>query len=273
MNWREYQAKQKVAEVGDRFVSYLDEGQGEPVVLLHGIPTWGYLWHGILPRLVGNRRVLVPDLAGFGFSDKNDLFDRSIAAQANLLDQWMEAIGVKSAAVVAHDIGGGVALRLAAFFPSRVDRLVVMNTVSYDSWPIEMMLQIGHPETNCKFSASALLTTLKLALKSGFAHTPSEEVLDGMLAPWRTEVGKLSLIRAAAALNTNLTTELTPLLSDMNLPVLVLWGMDDKFQLPEYGRRLAGDLPNARFVPIENARHFLMIDQPEVVGGHLAGFL
>lgn len=274
MNWREFQTKQQVAEVGERFVSFVEEGEGEPVVLLHGIPTWGYLWHGIIARLAGEgRRVLVPDLAGFGFSDKSDRFDRSIRAQAELVDQWMAAIGVERAAVVAHDIGGGVALRLAALFPARVRRLAVMNGVCYDSWPIEMMLQLGHPEANRKLSASTLCGMLRQALKSGFATSPPDEVLDAILAPWTTEVGKLSLIRAAAALNTNLTTELTPLLPQITVPALVLWGMEDKFQLAEYGRRLAWDLPQARFVPVENARHFLMIDQPEIVGQHLSAFL
>lgn len=190
-----------------------------------------------------------------------------------MLNQWMETIGIEKAAVAAHDIGGGVALRLVVFYPSRVTRLAVMNTVCYDSWPIEMMLQIGHPEANRKFSATTLVAALRHGLKSGFAASPSGEILDGLLAPWTTEVGKLSLIRAAAALNTNLTTELVPLLPNMRLPVLVLWGMDDKFQVAEYGKRLAWDLPQCQFVPVENARHFLMIDQPELVGRQLSDFL
>jgi pimeloyl-ACP methyl ester carboxylesterase len=49
MNWREFQAKQRVMEIGERFVSYIDEGSGDPLVLLHGIPTWGYLWRDLIP--------------------------------------------------------------------------------------------------------------------------------------------------------------------------------------------------------------------------------
>ncbi len=273
MNWREFQAKQRVAKVGDRFISYIDEGAGDPVVLLHGIPTWGYLWHEIIPQLSKTHRVLVPDLPGFGFSDKSDRFDRSIAHQAEWIDQWLQQLGIERAAIVAHDIGGGVALRLATLFPDRVTRLCVMNIVCYDSWPIELMLQFGHPEAYRKMSAATAITTLKQALKMGFATSPGDDLLEALLAPYQTEVGKLSLIRNAAALNTNLTTEITHLLPKIGVPVLILWGEDDKFQLVKYAERLAGDIPGARLTRIKDARHFLMFDQAAQVASSLSAFI
>lgn len=274
MSWRGFQSTQRVAEIGDRFVSYVDEGEGDAVVvLIHGIPTWGYLWHRLTPVLAKQHRVLAPDLPGFGYSDKSDRFDRSIARQAEMIDAWMGRIGVEGAHVVAHDIGGGVALRLAALFPQRVNRLCMMNTVAYDSWPIEAMLQFGHPETRRKLSASDAVTMLKQALKQGFATSPEDELLDGLLAPYTTEVGKLSLIRDAAALNTNLTTELTGLLPRLSAPTLVLWGETDVFQLMKYGERLAWDIPQARLVRVRDARHFVMLDRPEEVAGHVSAFL
>ena len=273
MNWREFQNRQKVAEIGSSFVSYIDEGEGTPVVLVHGIPTWGYSWHGLLPSLAERHRVLVPDLIGFGFSDKRDRFDRSIAAQAEMIDAWMDKLGVDRAAIVAHDIGGGVALRLATLFAQRVERLCLMNTVCYDSWPIELMLQLGHPEADRKLSAASVITLLHQALKQGFAHSPQSELLEGLLAPYRTEVGKISLIRNASALNTNLTTEVSRSLADITAPTLILWGEDDTFQLVKYGERLAWDIPRARLIRIADARHFVMLDQPQQVTEHLLTFL
>lgn len=273
MNWQEFQRLQQVADVDGRFVSYVDEGSGPPVVLVHGIPTWGYLWHRQLPQLAQSYRVLIPDLLGFGYSDKRDSFDRSIARQAEMLDAWLRQLGIERAAVVAHDIGGGVALRLAAFHPERVERLCVMNTVCYDSWPIELMLQFGHPEAKRKLSASAAMTAMKQALKQGFANTPDDATLDGLLSPYRTETGKLSLIRNAAALNTNLTTEITDRLPSFRFPTLVAWGEDDTFQLLKYGERLAWDIPRAHLARVGNARHFVMLDQPDEINRLLAGFL
>ncbi len=273
MDWKQFQAMQKVAEIGEHFVSYVDEGAGEPVILIHGIPTWGYLWHKLIPVLSKQTRVLAPDLIGFGYSDKQDNFDRSIARQTEMIDAWMEKLGIQNANIVAHDIGGGVALRLATLFPHRVKRLCLMNSVSYDSWAIEVMIQLGHPSAYYLASASTTVATLRQMLKQGFNETPEDEILDGIFAPYLTEVGKLSLIRNAAALNTNLTTEITHLLHKIKAKTLILWGVDDKFQLLKFGKRLADDISNAKLIQIENARHFVMIDQPEAVARHVSTFL
>ena len=273
MSWRDFQRNQRVVQIGERFVSYIDEGGGPPLVLIHGIPTWGYLWSTVIPPLAEDSRVLVPDLAGFGFSDKRDRFDRSIGRQAEYLDSWMRAIGVERATIVGHDIGGGVALRLATSMPERVERLVVINTVCYDSWPIELMLQIGHPAAARRLSGRMLTTILRQALKGGFHSTPPTALLDGLLAPYATDVGKLSLIRNASALNTNLTTEIVDRLPSIRVPTMILWGADDRFQPVEYGRRLADDIPGSRFEAISRARHFVMIDRPRAVVGLLRDFL
>lgn len=274
MMWREFQRRQQIAEFGDTYVSYLEDGiAGPPVVLLHGIPTWSYLWTPILDPLIRGARVLAPDLPGFGFSDKRDRFDRSIARQAELVDAWMARIGLESAAIVGHDIGGGVALRLATLFPARVQKLCVINTVCYDSWPVELMLQLGHPLANRRLSAAMAVRLLKGALRGGFAKRPPAALLDGLLAPYSTEVGKLSLIRNAAALNTNLTTEIAPLLPSIRIPTLILWGEDDVFQPVAYGERLAWDIPGAKFVRISGARHFAMADRPRHIAAQLSAFL
>lgn len=273
MPWRDFQALQRVVEVDDHFISYVEQGTGEPVILIHGIPTWGYLWQGLVPSLSRQCRILIPDLLGFGYSDKGDWFDRSIRAQALIIERWMDALNMEQATVIAHDIGGGVALRLATLFPGRLSKLCLLNTICYDSWPIEAMLQLGHPQARRKLSASSLLTLLRQALKQGFASSPESTCLEGLLAPYATEVGKLSLIRNAAALNTNLTTELTPLLPNLRIPTLILWGEDDVFQPIRFGERLAHDIPNAQFVRIKNARHFVMVDQPQAVLHEVQAFV
>ena len=93
------------------------------------------------------------------------------------------------------------------------------------------------------------------------------------MAPYTTETGKLSLIRNAPALSTNLTTEITHLLSGISIPTLVLWGMEDRFQPIHYGERLAKDIHESRLIRVKDASHFLMWDQPEIVTKHLLDFL
>ena len=148
-----------------------------------------------------------------------------------------------------------------------------MNTVCYDSWPIELMLQFGHPGADRLLSAAMAMRLLRQALKGGFARRPPAALLDGLLAPYSTEVGKLSLIRNASALNTNLTTEIVPRLRSIDVPTLILWGEDDVFQPVSYGERLSWDIPGAHFVRIGGARHFLMVDRPHAVARRLNAFI
>ncbi|MCM2321833.1 MAG: alpha/beta hydrolase [Oligoflexia bacterium] len=273
MSWREYQALQRVMVLGERYLSYVDQGQGEAVVLLHGIPTWGYLWAQSILPLSRSFRVLVPDLLGYGYSDKSDRFERSLSAQAAAIEEWLERLGVRRAALVGHDVGGGIALRLALDFPARVSGLCLLNSVSYDSWPIEPILQFSHPRADRAISARTAGVLLRRMLRLGCHRLPEPEVLEGLVAPYLTEVGKLSLIRDASSLDTNGTMALASRLAALELPALVLWGERDRFQKVEYGRRLAWDLPHSRFVGIPDARHFVMLDRPDAVIAELEKFL
>src|SRR5262249_27192168 len=160
----------------------------------------------------------------------------------------LELLGVECASIVGHDLGGGVALRLATLLPERVARLGLLNAVCYDSWPIEGLLQLGHRQVARQLSPAAMATLLRLVLRRGFKQPVAPEVLDALLAPYATEVGKVSLVRAAAALDTNHTTEIVPLLPRITAPTLIVWGQDDPFQLPRYGDRLAWDIPDARLI-------------------------
>ena len=111
-------------------LAHVDEGDGRPVVMWHGEPTWGYLWRHVLPPVRdAGHRVILPDLAGFGRSDKpidRDWYsyDRHVEVAATLL----EDLDVRDATFVVHDWGGPIGLRLAVEHPDRVARLVIMDT-------------------------------------------------------------------------------------------------------------------------------------------------
>ncbi|WP_163867799.1 alpha/beta fold hydrolase [Myxococcus eversor] len=274
MNWREWQGRQEVAELGNRFLSYVDWGSGPPVVLLHGMPTWSYLWSGIAQGLAVSNRVLAPDLLGYGFSDKRDRFDRSIARQAEAVEAWLDRLGVVDATVVGHDVGGGVALQLAVRFPRRVARLCLMDSVCYDAWPKGLMAQLGTPGMARRLTPERLTRFLTPALKrKGFATPQTAELLEGLLAPYATEVGMVSLSRDAVSLNTNHTLELASKLSHLAVPTLVLWGEKDGLLPAKFGERLAWDIPGARWMKVPRAGHFVMWDAPHAVAMELFGFL
>jgi len=273
MEWRRFQGQQRFSQLDGQFISYIDHGEGDPVVLLHGLPTWGFVWDQVIPQLASTRRVLVPDLPGFGYSSKSDSFDRSIASQTVVVRAWLQHLGIEKPDIVGHHIGGGVALRLAVLHPETVGRLALIDTVSYDSWPVQAMLQLADPEAYRRLSIESLVELVRATMKKGFESSPPAEVIDGLIAPYRTDVGALSLIRDTVSMNTNLTMELTPRLSQITAPTLVIWGENDSFQPVRYGERLAMDIPGCHLVRIPKAGHFVMIDQPAEVVAQLQAFL
>lgn len=255
-------------------VAYTDSGSGEPVVLLHGIPTWSFLYHDVIPLLAGTCRVLAPDFLGHGYSDRRDRFDRSLEAQTRMILRFLDELGIERATIVGHDTGGGVALIMGIEHPHRVRRLVLSNVVAYDSWPIGDMIALGDPKWRDKpvhdvteFIASGLPDGLRNP------HRLTPEFRAGITAPYADEEGKISLIRNASALNTNHTMALVDRHKDIRAPTLVLWGIHDPWQTIADGERLAREIPGARLVRLENASHWLQQDAPEDFAREIAAFL
>jgi pimeloyl-ACP methyl ester carboxylesterase len=131
-------------------VAWTDLGQGEPVMLLHGIPTWSFLYNEVIPLLARHSRVIAPDFLGHGYSDRRDFFDRSLSAQTDMIIRLMDHLDIARADFVGHDTGGGVALIMAIHDPERVARLVLTNVVAYDPWPIDDMIALGNPNWRSK---------------------------------------------------------------------------------------------------------------------------
>ncbi len=118
-------------EGADLRIGYIDEGPRDaaPVLLMHGEPSWSYLYRKIIPRLSGEHRVLAPDLVGFGRSDKPaDKDDYSYERHVAWMSAWLLALDLKDITLFCQDWGGLIGLRLVAAFPERFARVVVGNT-------------------------------------------------------------------------------------------------------------------------------------------------
>lgn len=255
-------------------VAWTDIGLGDPVILLHGIPTWSFLYNEVIPLLASHNRVIAPDFLGHGYSDKRDFFDRSLLAQTQMILRLMDYLGIECAHFVGHDTGGGVGLIMAIDHPERVDRLVLTNVVAYDSWPIDDMIALGNPNWRSK-TPQEVADFLASGLPDGIFNkdrlTPEFEA--GIVAPYTDEEGKVSIIRSASALNTNHTTMLVDRHREIQSPTLCLWGVHDPWQTIRDGERLAREIPTAHLVRVENASHWIPHDTPEIFAEEVLSFL
>ena len=283
-SWKAYRQAQRVTELPAGTVAhipvsirFIDAGTGEQgtVLLMHGIPTWGYLYHAVIPLLVdAGYRVIAPDFLGHGWSDKRDCFDRSFQDQARMVVALLQALTIEHLHVVGHDTGGAVALILAIEHAQFVNKLVITNSVCYDRFDDDM-LDFGHPLRWKPRPLSDLVAALDESLAMGLSRpgrlTP--DFREGIIAPWNSEAGKLSLLRNASALNANQTMALVDRHGTITAPTLVLWGMDDPWQKAEDGQQLASEIPNATFQPIPNASHWIQQDAPEEFTAAVLQFL
>lgn len=257
-------------------IRYVDVGtdQTGTILLMHGIPTWGYLYHDVISPLVeAGYRVLTPDFLGHGWSDKRDRFDRSFQDQARMICGLLDVLNLSRVHVVGHDTGGAVALILGIEHPQVVNQLVITNSVCYDRFDDDM-LDFGHPLRWKSRSIEVLVAALEESLAMGLSRPDrlTTDFREGMIAPWANEEGKLSLLRNASALNANQTMALVDRHGTISAPTLVLWGLDDPWQKVEDGRRLAGEIPGAVFKGIGNASHWIQQDAPEEFASALLRF-
>ncbi|WP_226007511.1 alpha/beta fold hydrolase [Natrinema salinisoli] len=273
--WSDGQASTTVSVDGhDLEVAYHEDGPDEsdepPVVFVHGIPTWSFLWRDIVPAVAADRRTIAPDMVGYGNSAMHDGFDRSIRAQEEMLAALLDDLDVEEIALVAHDIGGGVALRFAAHNPEMVDQLVLSNAVCYDSWPVEFVSNLGLPST-ADLEREELEGRLDAAFVEGAYGEADPEFVDGMKAPWLTDEGHLSLVRNAVSTNTNHTTEID--YGAITAETLLLWGEDDVMQPYDYAEQLAEDIADAELAPLSDAYHWVPEDRSDAYADRLREFI
>ncbi|MEL6385233.1 MAG: alpha/beta fold hydrolase [Cyanobacteria bacterium J06626_18] len=282
-NWKQFKASQKevVLPAGTAAhipvtIRYIDEGEAQQgtVLLMHGIPTWSYLYHEVIPPLVeAGYRVIAPDFLGHGWSDRRDRFDRSFQDQARTIVALLATLVLTQVDVVGHDTGGAVALILAIEHAVLVNRLVITNSVCYDRFDDDM-LDFGHPLRWKPRPLADLVAALKESLAAGLSNPDrlTADFCEGIIAPWASEEGKLSLLRNAAALNANQTMALVDRHGTITAPTLILWGMDDPWQKAEDGQQLASEIPGAQFQAIEGASHWLQQDAPDRFSNALLAF-
>ncbi|TDX22138.1 pimeloyl-ACP methyl ester carboxylesterase [Modicisalibacter xianhensis] len=255
-------------------IAYLEQGAGPPVFLLHGIPTSSLLWRNIIPTLARTHRVIAPDLLNYGKSDKPRDANVSIEAQSRILLGVMDALGVRRADVVAHDIGGGIAQLLAVNHPERINRLVLADAVCFDSWPIPEFKPLQEPGAEDKMSVEEFEQMHRDFLPKGMhdQDAATAELADMVVAPWRGEEGKRAFFRNLRRLNPEYTLAIADELKQLPHDTLILWGRHDPFQKPTYAEKLSATLPHARLEWID-AGHWITEERPDDVARVIGTFL
>jgi haloalkane dehalogenase len=257
---------------------YLDEGAGDPVLLLHGEPTWAYLYRKLIPTLAAGARVVAPDYFGFGRSDKPTepgwySYDRHFDSLVRLVEE----LDLRHVTVVVQDWGGPLGLRLAVEDPDRFARLVIMNTgVFAGRAPSEEWLRFR-----------AFVRRVGDELRPGqlvrlsCVVEPSDEVIAAYDAPFPTAESKAGVLAFPELVPTEpdhpsaaAMLAVRDALRRWEQPALVLFSDSDPIFSSAVGERFAELIPGALPAEtIERAGHFLQEDAGERIAGRIARFL
>ncbi len=257
---------------------YLDEGAGRPVLLLHGEPTWSYLYRKMIPPLAQVARVISPDYFGFGRSDKPEdpafyTYDRHAASIKGLV----EMLDLRECCVVGQDWGGPIGMRLAVEHPERVSRLVVLNTgmgagrPPSDAWLVfrDFMRRIGDRLDVGRMVQNACVSTL------------SEDARRGYDAPFPVPESKAGVLAFPELVPITEDHPSTPAMRRVqeamrrwDRPVLVLFSDSDPIFSPKVGERIAALIPGAAAAEtVAGAGHFLQEDKGEEIAERIVRFL
>jgi pimeloyl-ACP methyl ester carboxylesterase len=219
--------------------------------------------------------VLAPDLLGYGDSDKRLDADLSIAAQARYMVAFMESLGVHQAAVVGHDIGGGIAQLMAVDEPQRVARLILIDSVVDNNWPVPEIARLKEPVWDQIMVNLDLRNGLRKGLEAGIVTEGrvTDELVDEWTRPFQDLGGRRAYLRAARALNNRDLTSRSRHIQDVETPTLILWGANDKFLEPRWADTLKHKLRDTAVEIIDPGGHFLPLDRPDAVVDAITRFL
>ena len=267
---------------------------GVPVLLLHGPGTSAYLWRDVARDLSFSHACIAPDLAGLGASERPRARGAyRPAAQAHILLALLDALGHDRVAVAGHDLGGSIAVQLAAIAPRRVAALVLVSApVHRDAWPVPAALPFLLPGAGARYAelvgtlpALAARTARSLTGERGDGESPrcraAAAGADGVppgrqslhLAGLHRRDGWRGVAHFLRAVDGPALQAAWDHVREAPPHLLVLWGDDDPIRHPSYGRRLAREVPDAVWVPVSGAGHLLPAERPERVAEEIAGFL
>jgi pimeloyl-ACP methyl ester carboxylesterase len=259
---------------GDQQVRWSRYGSGPPLVFCHGTPWSSALWKPIADTLTHDFTVYLWDMLGYGTSTMREGQDVSLAAQSALLADLLEHWELAEPHVVAHDYGGAVSLRTHLLHGARYRSLALVDVVALAPWGSPFFRLVANNASVFAELPPELHEALVRAYIDGAAYRRMQpESLDMLVAPWLGSVGQAAFYRQIAQADQRHTDEIEPRYPEIDLPVLIAWGIEDMWIPVDRASRLAEQIPGAELRLVPQAGHLVQLDAPEQLTAILHGWL
>ena len=266
----------RYVEVEGLRLHYLEEGEGEPVLLLHGWPTSSYLWRDVIGPLARTNRAIALDLPGFGRSDKPLDASYSFRFYERALTGFLDAVGVERVALAVHDVGGPIGLYWAAQHPERVTRLALLNTLVYARLSVAAIAFVLASRVPGVRGFLTSPSGIRRAIRFGVHDKSrlSDETIRAYQEPFATREAQRVLQRAGTRLHPGGLREIERWLPSLEAPVRIVYGKRDRI-LPDVARtmkKVQRDVGGAEMTVLDDCGHFLQEERPEEIGELLSAF-
>jgi haloalkane dehalogenase len=267
---------------------YLDEGEGEPVVMVHGNPTWSFYYRNLVEALSPRYRAIAIDHVGCGFSDKPDdsRYAYTLESRVADLETLLDHLGVREGVtLVVHDWGGMIGLAYAARHPERIARLVVLNTGAFPlpstkpfPWPLWLCRNTRLGAWLVRGGNAFAVLASRVGCKR---HPMNKPLRDAYVAPYDSWANRIATLRFVQDIPlgagdrawslVNATADRLHILA--HVPMLIAWGLKDfvfdRHFLDEWTRRF----PNAEVLRFEGGGHYILEDAAGVIIPKIETFL
>ncbi|WP_280400807.1 alpha/beta fold hydrolase [Nocardia carnea] len=259
---------------------YAEAGAGDPLVLLHGWPQSHRTWDHQIGPLSARRRVLAPDLLGWGESSRDTGLSCDYDIEVDRIARILDALGLDRVDLACHDYGGFLGLGFVQRHPDRVRRLAILNSRAHGTFTLPYRLLFGAFTVGSRYRPTRrLLATPPVYLVHRIGLAPylrngsfDRERLDGYLGFLRTPEGRRWYTHFFAGYQVRVRPELGARLGEITCPTTVIWGTRDPAIPVRTAEELAGRIPGAELVRVD-ADHFLMEERPAEVTAALLRWL
>jgi pimeloyl-ACP methyl ester carboxylesterase len=261
-------------DIAGHQIAYFRRGDGETILLVHGITTYAFIWKRIVPLLEPHYEVVGVDLLGCGASSKSMDQPYSIKNHAHLLKQFLEKLGIAKVHFVGHDVGGGIGQIFAVNYPEMLYDLTLINSVAYDFWPVQPIVAMRTPIIRQLAMATLDMGALRLVIRRGLYHKANltPELFELFWEPMKTKQGRKAFLHFAACLDNHHLLDISDELHQLDLPVLIIRGDADPYLSRAIAQKLAENIPHSRLVIIPTASHFIQEDEPEMLANEITKF-
>ena len=278
----EYPFKSNFVDLEVARMHYLDEGDGFPILMLHGNPTWSFYYRNLVKALSGKYRCIVPDHVGCGLSDKPQNYNYTLDTHINNILRLMDELKPEKLNLVLHDWGGPIGFGLAVRLPELINRIVILNSAAFTDSFIPLRIaacripfigEIAVRRLNLFVHAARFMATSKTLGLTG-------EILKGFLFPYRSYNDRVAIYRFIKDIPMRSDHVSYPVLKKIennlnlfkNRKIALIWGCRDFCFTTHFLEWWQKIFPKARSFAFKTAGHYVLEDARDEVIKHISEF-